>query len=172
MVSILLVAFSLPWFNDLAGKEMTMPWTNPWFWLLALVYFYYRFIGRKLSCLVSFIFQAGESVERNIQAGFCSRSTQSIGGSAVYSFSCSDHLHYHCLSTRLQFAKNRPVGYTREGLLMVQKKSRDFYGKFDLLSTELNNTGVVAEMAESGGQVTGVWQWNGGFNWKGRDPSL
>ena len=27
-------------------------------------------------------------------------------------------------------------------------------------------------MAESGGQVTNVWQWNGGFDWKGRSPGF
>ena len=71
---------------------------------------------------------------------------------------------------QMQFAKNRPVGYTREGLIMVQKKSDDFYGKYDLFSTELKNTGVVAAIAESGGKVTGVWQGNNGFDWKGKDP--
>ena len=35
---------------------------------------------------------------------------------------------------------------------MVQKKSGDFYGKFDVFDTELKNTGVVTSVAESGGK--------------------
>ena len=30
-------ALSLPWFNQLAGKTMTFPWTNPVFWSLSLI---------------------------------------------------------------------------------------------------------------------------------------
>ena len=70
------------------------------------------------------------------------------------------------------FAKNRPVGYTRDGLLMVQKKSADFYGKYDLFSTELKNTGVVSEIAECRRTSYRCWQGNGGFDWKGKDPSF
>ena len=70
------------------------------------------------------------------------------------------------------FAKNRPVGYTADGLLQIQKRSADFYGKSDLLRNELMKTGTISSMAESGGKVTGVWQWNGGFTWKGKDAFL
>jgi hypothetical protein len=27
-------------------------------------------------------------------------------------------------------------------------------------------------MAQSGGKITNVWQWNGGFEWKGKDPNV
>ena len=73
---------------------------------------------------------------------------------------------------QIMFAKNRPVGYTRDGLILVQKKSGDFRGKSDVMRQELKNTGAIMELAESGGQVTNVWQWNGGFDWKGRNPGF
>ena len=71
---------------------------------------------------------------------------------------------------QVQFAKDRPVGYDREGLIMVDMRSDDFYGKYDLLRTELLNTGVVSEMSESMGKVTEVVSGNDGFDWKGKDP--
>jgi len=55
---------------------------------------------------------------------------------------------------------------------MMQMMSPDFYGKFDLLRTELKNKGAIVEMAESSSPLTGVWSNNGGFEWKGKDPSL
>lgn len=57
---------------------------------------------------------------------------------------------------QIQFAKNRPTGCTREGLLMVEMKSGDFYGKHDLLRNELRRTGAVTDIAESMGKVTEV----------------
>jgi ABC-type antimicrobial peptide transport system permease subunit len=55
---------------------------------------------------------------------------------------------------------------------MVSKKSNDFYGKTQILRSELIKTGVVTEMAESGGKVTELWSNNGGFDWKGKDPNF
>jgi hypothetical protein len=73
---------------------------------------------------------------------------------------------------QIQIAKNRPVGYTREGLIMIEKKNSDFDGKYDILRSELKNTGVVSEMSESFGKVTEIASGNGGFTWKGKDPNF
>lgn len=70
---------------------------------------------------------------------------------------------------QIMFAKDRPVGYTREGLIMVKKKSNDFFGKTEVLREELKKTGVVEEIAESGGEVTNVWSGNRGFSWRDKD---
>ena len=54
----------------------------------------------------------------------------------------------------------------------MEMKSDDFYGKYDLLRTELKNTGVVTEMSASMGQVTGLWSNNNGFSWKGMPQDM
>ena len=73
---------------------------------------------------------------------------------------------------QIQYARNRPVNYDRERLITMEMKSDDFYGKYDLLRSELKKTGVVTEMSESMGQVTSLASNNGGFEWKGMDPNL
>ena len=71
---------------------------------------------------------------------------------------------------QLLFAKDRPVGYTRAGLLMVPITSQEFIGKYDVLCDRLKQTGVVAEMAESESAVTNVSSHNGGFDWPNKPP--
>ncbi len=73
---------------------------------------------------------------------------------------------------QIQFAKNRPVGYDRSGLLMIHMTSPEFNGKFEVLRTELKKTGVVTEIAESSSPTTDTWNSNGGFDWKGKDPDF
>jgi putative ABC transport system permease protein len=73
---------------------------------------------------------------------------------------------------QIMFAKDRPVGYTREGLIMIQKRSGDFNGKAALLREELKKTGMIEELAESGGEVTNLWSGNSGFSWKGKSPGF
>jgi ABC-type antimicrobial peptide transport system permease subunit len=55
---------------------------------------------------------------------------------------------------------------------MIEKKSSDFDGKYNILRSELKNTGVVSEMSESYGKVTEIASGNGGFTWRGKDPNM
>ncbi|HSZ84736.1 MAG TPA: FtsX-like permease family protein, partial [Puia sp.] len=73
---------------------------------------------------------------------------------------------------QIQFSKDRPIGYNRNGLMMIRMKTPDFYGKFDLLENELKNSGAVEQMAESHSPLTGVYLSNNGFSWPQQDPGL
>ena len=72
---------------------------------------------------------------------------------------------------QIQYAKNRPIGYTRNGLinLGMEKEIREHY---ETVRTELKNSGAIEEMAASNSPLTQVWNTNGGFEWEGKDPNL
>jgi hypothetical protein len=72
---------------------------------------------------------------------------------------------------QIQHAKNRPVGYSKEGLLMVKIKSPDLLQKYDVLSRQLKNEGVATEVARSSSPTTAVWSNNGGLEWPNKDPN-
>lgn len=69
---------------------------------------------------------------------------------------------------QIQFAKNRPTGYSSKGMLQLRARSPEYFGKYQVLRTELKNTGVVEEIAEANYPVTSFLGWNGGFSWKGQ----
>ena len=75
---------------------------------------------------------------------------------------------------QIQFAKNRPIGYSREGLISFHPRSPEFKGRYQVLRNELKKTGVVEEMAEANYAITSTLGWNGGFSWRDRkyDPSF
>ena len=72
---------------------------------------------------------------------------------------------------QIQHAKDRPIGYTRGGLinLGMEKEIKDH---FDAVRNELISAGAITEMAASNSPMTQVWNTNGGFDWEGKDPSL
>jgi ABC-type antimicrobial peptide transport system permease subunit len=74
--------------------------------------------------------------------------------------------------SQIRFAKNRPVGYDRDGLVMIQPNSNEIHQHFDAVKGELIKSGVVAEVAESEMPVTKVLGTAGDFSWKGKDPAL
>src|SRR5207344_1213064 len=72
---------------------------------------------------------------------------------------------------QVQYARNRPIGYTREGLIMIRMNSPEFYGKFEVVRNKLKEDDAIVEMAESSSPATQTWDRESGFSWEGKDPN-
>jgi hypothetical protein len=73
---------------------------------------------------------------------------------------------------QILFVKDRPVGYTREGLITVDIINQDLTRHYDPLRQELLGSGAVVNVAESSSPTTDVWNNQSGFDWDGKDPNL
>jgi putative ABC transport system permease protein len=169
-LSLLLVVVSLSWFNDIAAKQMTMPWTNIYFWLFSLAFIALTgFIAGSYPAFYLSAFLPVKVLKGTFRVGRLAAVPRQV--LVVVQFTVSVVLIISTLVVyrQIQHAKNRPIGYNRNGLLMIQKKTGDFNGKLELLRTELKNTGAVYEVAESRSSVTNVTMWNGGFSRKGKE---
>ena len=170
-----LVNLALPWFNDIAAKQLQFPWANPGFWLICLAFLLFTgFVAGSYPALYLSSFQPVKVLK-----GLSTFSTSQLGRFValprkvlvVMQFVVSVSLIIGTLIVyrQIQHAKNRSIGYRRAGLLLVEKKTDDFKGKTELLRAALKNTGVVEEVAESRSSVTGITMWNGGFSRKGKE---
>jgi putative ABC transport system permease protein len=72
---------------------------------------------------------------------------------------------------QIQFAKDRPIGYTRDGLITMEMSTGDIHNHFDVVKNELVNSGAIVSMAEAGSPPTAFWSNNAGFDWEGKDPN-
>ncbi|MEJ0054897.1 MAG: FtsX-like permease family protein [Bacteroidota bacterium] len=72
---------------------------------------------------------------------------------------------------QVQYAKNRPVGYSRNGLISVPINTPDLRGNYDAIRNDLLQTGMVENMAESSQRIT-LFNNNNSLDWPGKDPSL
>lgn len=170
-LSLLFVALSLDWFNQLAAKDMALPLANPYFWLISLGFIVLTgLLAGSYPALYLSSFQPVKVLKGTFRVGRFASVPRKVLVVVQFIVSVTLIIGTVIVFKQIQFAKNRPVGYTREGVLMVEMKSGDFYGKHDLLRNELISTGAVSEMSESMGKPTEIWSGNDGFEWKGRTP--
>ena len=171
-LSSLLVSLFLPWFNNLSAKEMIVPWTDSWFWLISIGFIFITgLLAGSYPALYLSSFKPVKVLKGTFRVGGLALIPRKALVIIQFTVSVALIISTIVVYRQVLFAKNRPVGYTREGLIMLQMKSGDFYGKYDLFRSELLNTGVVAELSESMGKVTEVASGNNGFDWKGKDPN-
>jgi putative ABC transport system permease protein len=72
---------------------------------------------------------------------------------------------------QIQFAKDRPVGYTSRGLLNIYMPTNDIHDHFNAVQDDMLKSGVVTAVAEAVGPITGIAGNTSNLSWKGMDPN-
>jgi len=172
LFAVLLVGASLEGFNTLAGKRMTMPLDSIDFWIISVGFIISTSIlaGSYPAFYLS-SFQPVKVLKGVFRSGRMAAVPRKVLVVVQFTISVTLIIGTVIVYQQIQYAKNRPVGYDRKGLLMVPLNSAHA-GKLETLKTALIQTGVVENVAESQSPVTAIWSTNGGFNWRGMDPDL
>ena len=171
--ALLLVSLFLPWFNELAGKEMKMPWTNQWFWLFGLGFTVFTaLLAGSYPAFYLSSFKPVKVLKNAIVAGGTAATPRKM--LVVFQFTISIALIIGTIvvNQQIQYVKERPVGYSKEGLLTLRPGSPEYFGKYQALRNEFKRTGVVTEIAEANYPLTTILGNNDGFVWEGKDPSF
>jgi putative ABC transport system permease protein len=169
-VAVMFTYAALPWFNDIAAKKIEMPWRNQWFWMTCMSFILLTgFLAGSYPALYLSSFNPVKVLKGTFRAGRFAAVPRKILVVVQFSVSASLIIATIIVYNQIVYAQNRPVGYTREGLLLIQKKSAAFNDKHEALRNALMNTGMVIEMAESGGPVTNIWSNGGGFTWNDKE---
>jgi putative ABC transport system permease protein len=173
LLSLVAINLALPWFNDLTSKEMLMPWTNLWFWMGCIFFCIVTgVLAGSYPALYLSSFNAIRALKGTFRMGKLASLPRKVLVVLQFAVSVSLIIGTIIIYQQVMYAKDRPIGYDREGLVMVQRKTDEFYSQAEALRNELMKSGVVKEVAESGGQVTQSWSGNGGFDWQGKDPAF
>lgn len=168
-----IIILMLPSFNELAGKRIVIDWLSPYFWVASFVFVIITsLLAGSYPALYLSSFQPVKVLKGTFKVGRFASLPRKVLVVVQFTVSLALIIGTTIVYQQIQFTKNRPVGYDRDGVITIRMKSSEFYGKFDVLRNELKNTGAVEEMSQSGSPLTEVWSNSGGFDWEGKDPDL
>jgi putative ABC transport system permease protein len=172
VLSIVVVLLFLPLFNQLSNKQMELPWLNPLFWLSALFFTGVTgLISGSYPALYLSGFNPVKVLKGTFKAGRFAAMPRKVLVVIQFTVSITLIIGTIIVYKQIQFAKNRPVGYTREGLINVEINTPELAGHYDALRSDLLKTGAVENMAESSSRSTSVSSNQIGFDWKGKEPN-
>jgi len=172
-LSLLLAELFLPAFNQMADKAMVVPWKNYFFWICCMGFcFFTTILAGSYPALYLSSFQPVKVLKGSFRTGRYSSVPRKVLVVLQFTISIALIIGTIVVYNQIRYTRNRPIGYDRSGLMMIRMKSPDFYGKFGVLKTELENSGAVTQFAESSGPVTDVFSNGDGYSWEGKDPNL
>jgi len=170
--SLLLVLLILPFFNEAADKKMTLLWSNPLFWLLGIGFsFFTGLIAGSYPALYLSSFQPVKVLKGTFRIGRFAAIPRKVLVVLQFTVSVILIIGTIIVFRQIQFAKDRPVGYSRDGLVIIRPFSSDFHDHFDAMRNDLLQTGLITEVAE-GSSITKGSRTGGGLGWKGKDPTI
>jgi len=171
-IALILVLVLLPFFNGLSDKSIRIPFANIYFWLF--IFAFTLFTGIVSGSYPAFYLSGFEPIKvlkGTFRVGRYASVPRKVLVVVQFSISIALIIGTMIVYRQIQYAKNRPVGYNREGLISIRMNTPDLFGHYDVLRSELFQTGKVENMAESSSPVTQIWSNNIGFSWEGKDPS-
>ncbi|MDR6196107.1 ABC transporter permease [Siphonobacter sp. SORGH_AS_0500] len=172
-LAILIVEISLPWFNQVANKEITFLWKNPYFWLFSIGFMLLTsLLAGSYPALYLSSFQPVKVLKGTFRVGQMAALPRKVLVVLQFTVSITLMIGTVIVYQQVQYSKSRPAGFKREGLVMIQMKSPDFFGKYDVLRNELKRIGAIEEMTESSSPLTDVWSNSSAFSWQGKDPNM
>ena len=172
LIALVLVLALIPFFNGLSDKAIHLPGANIYFWLFILAFT--LFTGIVSGSYPAFYLSGFEPIKvlkGTFRVGRYASLPRKVLVVVQFSISIALIIGTIIVYRQIEYAKDRPVGYNRDGLITVMMNTPDLYGHYDVLRNDLMATGQVANMAESSSPSTDIWSNNIGFSWPGKDPN-
>lgn len=168
-ISVVIVLLSLNGFNELSRKEISFPWLSPVFWGISLVFVLFTaLVAGSYPALYLSSFRPVDVLKGTFKAGKYAGLPRKILVVLQFTVSVAFIIGTVIVMQQINHAKNRPVGYNKEGLIQIPTFSQDFNGKYDLMRSEFLNSNAIVEMSSSSSPTTRIWSNRGGFTWEGK----
>ncbi|WP_298504011.1 ABC transporter permease [uncultured Maribacter sp.] len=169
VVAIAIVLLSLDGFNELASKEITFPWGIGMFWLISVGFIIFTaLLAGSYPALYLSSFKPVDVLKGTFKTGKYASLPRKILVVIQFTVSVAFIIGTVIVMQQINYAKNRPIGYDRNGLIQIPTWSADFQGKTDIMREQFIKSGAVTAMATSSSPTTRVWSNRSGFTWEGK----
>ncbi|UJH69166.1 ABC transporter permease [Allomuricauda sp. SCSIO 65647] len=169
VVALAVVLLSLNGFNELAKKEIAFPWENTRFWLISIVFILFTaLLAGSYPALYLSSFRPVDVLKGTFRGGKYSGLPRKILVVLQFTVSVAFIIGTVIVMQQINHAKNRPIGYDREGLIQIPTWSADFEGKTDLMREQFLKSGGAVAMATSSSPTTRIWSNRSGYTWEGK----
>ena len=167
IVALLFVESALPAFNSLAGTAISIPYSNPLFWLLMIGYILFTggLAGSRPAFYLS-SFQPVKVLKGKLRVGKFAALPRKVLVVLQFSSSVALIIGTIVIYQQIQYTRNRPKGYDSDRLVVTEGVGGDYTG----LKRAALQSGLVSAMTVSLSPPTEVysyWDIEGWENKKG-----
>ncbi|RFS18614.1 ABC transporter permease [Emticicia sp. C21] len=170
-VALLISYLSLPYFNSLTQKTMQLPWSDPVFWGITLIF---TCLTGLLAGSYPALYLSSFNPIRILKGIVYSGKNVSIPRKVLvvvqFSFSIVLIIATVVIYQQIEHGKNRPIGFTSQGLISMNA-TEDLVKNFEPLRHEMVSKGLAVSVAKTNSPPTQIWGDRVGWEWKNSTPA-
>jgi len=168
--ALVIVFVSLPYFNKLTVKDMSLQISSPLFW--AVMVLFTLLTGLLAGSYPAFYLSSFNPVrvlKGHLKVGKSSSLPRKILVVVQFASSVVLMIGTIVINRQIQFGKNQPIGFNNNSLISVYW-SDDIGKNLDVIRNELLRTGAVISVTQSNSPPSEIFSSNNGWEWKGSTP--
>jgi len=170
LLALVIVVISLPYFNKLTDKDMSLQVTNPFFWIIMIVFTVLTgLLAGSYPAFYLSSFNPVRVLKGNFKAGKSSFLPRKILVVLQFASSVVLMIGTIIINQQIQYGKNRPIGFNNKGLITVDW-SDDIAKNYETMRQELLSTGAVVAVCKTNSPPSDIYSNNNGWEWKGSQP--
>ncbi|HTJ11296.1 MAG TPA: ABC transporter permease [Dinghuibacter sp.] len=168
--AIAIVQLALPFFNQLAAKDVHIPWAEPIFWLALLGFAVLTgLLAGSYPAFYLSSFNPVKVLKGTFKAGRLASLPRQVLVVLQFTVSLTLVISTVIVFRQILFTKDRPVGYARDGLFTVEMNTPEIRQHYEALRTELLQSGLASNVAASDLTPTN-FAYGNGMDWPGKRP--
>jgi ABC-type antimicrobial peptide transport system permease subunit len=172
VLSLILVQLTLPFFNEVANKKISILWGSLLFWIACIGFTLITgLIAGSYPAIYLSSFKPIKVLKGSFRIGRFASVPRKVLVVLQFTVSVTLIICTIIVFRQIQFAKSRPVGYSREGVISASIKT-EIINHYEAFRDDLLKTDAVTEVAMTDTPVTDSWVTNSGFQWSGKDPAM
>lgn len=166
VLAIVLVELVLPSYNLLVNKNISIDYSNPWLWSVAIgwVFVIGIFAGSYPAFYLS-SFQPVKVLKGKVSIGKGATTPRKVLVTLQFGFSIFLIIGTIVIYQQIMHVKNRDIGYDRENLMQIWTNG-ELETNFQTIREELVRTGVVKSVCKSNSPITSIFS-NNEVKWEG-----
>lgn len=172
-LALLFVQLGLPVFNEVTQKQIAILWGTPLFWVMSIGFTLLTgLIAGSYPAFYLSSFQPVKVLKGTFRVGKLAAIPRKVLVVFQFAVSVTVIIGTVVVFRQIQFAKDRPIGYSRDGLVSVPIGTQDIHKNYEAVKDELFKTGAVIAMAEGDVAPTRSAGSTSAIEWKDKDPNL
>jgi ABC-type antimicrobial peptide transport system permease subunit len=172
IIGVAIAALFLPAFNDLTGKQLSMPFTQPVFWMsLAVLLAITGIVAGSYPALFLSSLKPSRVLKGTLKFGW--GATFFRQGLVVFQFTLSIVLIVGMIVIyrQVNYIQTKNLGYDRENLLYIPVEG-ELISKYSLFKEQAVKIPGVLTISKMRNSPTVIEHHTGSIEWTGKDPNL
>jgi len=171
IIAIIIVQLSMSGFNELTGKKLFIPYSNPYFWLSAIAFVVFTgFLAGSYPAFFLSSFQPVKVLKGTFKKANALITPRKVLVVLQFTFAVILIICTIIVKQQIDYAKDRASGYNKNNLV-YHFITGDIGKNYMLIRNDLLTSGAAVSVTKTSAPLTQSWSDGWGQEWEGKDPN-